>query len=97
MATILITPSRKVNKDGKCESLIRFFHGKKIDQRAKSGIFFSPKHFVFEKGIWIIKINERIESPDIKKEKDQKELLNKLILFIDSSFRNLKDKNIPSD
>ena len=44
MATIEKRLSSKIDENGKCQILIRFFHGK-VNQREKSGIYILPKHF----------------------------------------------------
>ena len=101
MATIILSLSTKSDKvTSQREVMIRFFHGKRINQRAKTNIFVHPDHWD-EKTQNIVIPNWRVMSKTrelLQKELQvQKERLAALTALVHASFQEIDKNNVPND
>jgi integrase len=101
MATIILSLSTKSDKvTSQHEVLIRFFHGKHVNQRTKTNVFVHPDHWsdatqsiVIPK--WRTLSKERKQLKDELQQKSER--LASITSLVQSSFQEIDKGNVPND
>ena len=101
MATIILSLSTKSDKvTSQHEVLIRFFHGKHVNQRTKTNVFVHPDHWSDATQSIIIPKWRTLskERKQLKDELQQKsERLAAITSLVQSSFQEIDKGNVPND